>query len=128
MNKHVPQQTAEMALDMIWGAICRLDEIKDECVEAGVELEAGRLTPEQALNRVDRALDVWHRQDEILRDWKTKECTERVEPKPEYRTPQSTIDAFFGWIVRQDTETQARWLAQHPKDEAYLRKLWSEKC
>ena len=48
--------------------------------------------------------------------------------KKEYRTPQGTIDAFFGWVVRQDQAYQARWLAQHPKDEAYLRKLWEDKC
>ena len=48
--------------------------------------------------------------------------------KPEYRTPQATVDCFFGWIVRQDEATQARWLAEHPKDAAYLRKLWEDKC
>jgi len=49
-------------------------------------------------------------------------------PKKEYRTPQATIDAFFGWVVRQDQTYQARWLAEHPRDEAYLRKLWEDKC
>jgi len=54
---------------------------------------------------------------------------EEGEPKKrEYRTPQATIDAFLGWIVRQDQATQTRWLADRPKDAAYLRKLWSEKC
>jgi hypothetical protein len=48
--------------------------------------------------------------------------------KKEYRTPQGTIDAFFGWVVRQDQAYQSRWLAEHPRDEAYLRKLWEDKC
>jgi hypothetical protein len=48
--------------------------------------------------------------------------------KSEYRTPQATIDAFFGWIVRQDKAAQQRWLAEHSRDEAYLRKLWEDKC
>ena len=48
--------------------------------------------------------------------------------KKEYRTPQGTIDAFFGWVVRQDQAYQARRLAEHPRDEAHLRKLWEDKC
>jgi hypothetical protein len=48
--------------------------------------------------------------------------------KNEYRTPQATLDAFFGWIVRQDEATQAHWLAEHPKDAPLIRKLWREKC
>jgi hypothetical protein len=45
-----------------------------------------------------------------------------------YRTPQSTIDAFFGWVVRLDEAHQQRWLAEHPKDAPYLLTLWREKC
>jgi hypothetical protein len=55
----------------------------------------------------------------------------RVEEPPKvkpYRTPQATIDAFFGWVIRQDEAAQARWLAEHPKDAPYIRKLLEEKC
>jgi hypothetical protein len=48
--------------------------------------------------------------------------------KNEYRTPQATLDAFFGWVVRQNEATQAHWLAEHPKDAPFIRKLWREKC
>jgi hypothetical protein len=48
--------------------------------------------------------------------------------KKQCRTPQATIDAFFGWIVRQDKAAQQRWLAEHSRDEPYLRKLWEDKC
>ncbi len=48
--------------------------------------------------------------------------------KNQYRTPQATLDAFFGWIVRQDEATQAHWLAEHPEDAPLIRRLWREKC
>jgi hypothetical protein len=53
------------------------------------------------------------------------------EPEPSkrtYRTPPSTVDAFFGWIIRQDEETQIRWLAKHPQDSRYLQSLLEAKC
>jgi hypothetical protein len=67
----------------------------------------------------------------IHQRWEAEDASRPKPPppsKPEYRTPQATVDCFFGWIVRQDEATQARWLAEHPKDAAYLRKLWEDKC
>jgi hypothetical protein len=65
---------------------------------------------------------------EILRHW---EVQDRKEPtqrgNKEYRVPQSTVDAYFGWIVRRDEAYQRRWLAYHPKDAPYLLKLLREK-
>ena len=44
-----------------------------------------------------------------------------------YRTPQSTVDAFF-CVVRQDDAEQLRaWLRNHPRDAAFLLKLWKDK-
>jgi hypothetical protein len=64
----------------------------------------------------------------IVRGWDARRIANaKLGKGKEYRTPQSTIDAFFGWIVRQDEAYQRRWLAEHPKDEAYLRKLLAEK-
>jgi len=67
----------------------------------------------------------------IVRGWDAQDegkiATAKLGKAKEYRTPQSTIDAFFGWVVRQDEAYQRRWLAEHPKDEAYLRKLLREK-
>jgi hypothetical protein len=47
-------------------------------------------------------------------------------PEP-YRTPQSTIDAF--WYVERldDPEHLARWLTDHPRDADFLLKLWKAK-
>jgi hypothetical protein len=48
------------------------------------------------------------------------------EPKP-YRTPQSTVDAFW-YVVRQDdTAKLEEWLAAHPRDAGYLVKRLQEK-
>src|SRR5262249_48629562 len=48
--------------------------------------------------------------------------------KPEYQTPQSTIAAFW-FVVRLEDETYlTRWLADHPQDAPYLKKLWEAKC
>jgi hypothetical protein len=43
---------------------------------------------------------------------------------PSYRTPQATIDAFFYVAALGDADGLVRWLAQHPLDAPYLRKIW----
>jgi hypothetical protein len=45
-----------------------------------------------------------------------------------YRTPQSTIDAF--WVITRtgNTDGIADWLANHPRDAQHLHKLWKQKC
>jgi hypothetical protein len=68
---------------------------------------------------------------ELVRRWEASDA-DRAEPpkksKTEYRTPQATVDTFFGWIVRQDEAAQERWLAEHPKDAPYLQRLWEARC
>jgi hypothetical protein len=44
-----------------------------------------------------------------------------------YRTPQSTIDAFWHVAGLGDVDHLARWLAQHPRDVVVLQKLWEAK-
>jgi hypothetical protein len=48
--------------------------------------------------------------------------------KPQYRTPQSTIDAFMYVVRLNDQPRLLRWLREHPKDADYLEKLLEEKC
>jgi hypothetical protein len=43
--------------------------------------------------------------------------------KPPYRTPQSTIDAFWYVVGRRDQERFKAWLADHPQDAPFLLKL-----
>jgi len=91
---------------------------------------------------VDAADEVaFLRADDLVTQWELADPRDRWRhtgepPPPEqeiqvprpYWTAQSTVDAFFGWIVRQDDATQARWLADHPMDAPYLLELWRQKC
>jgi hypothetical protein len=46
-----------------------------------------------------------------------------------YRTPQSTIDAFWYVVRLDDPDYLARWLADHPRDSSHLLKIWkAKKC
>ena len=47
--------------------------------------------------------------------------------KRPYSTPKSTIDAFWHVCRLGDTDHLARWLEQHPRDVAFLQKLWEAK-
>jgi hypothetical protein len=49
-------------------------------------------------------------------------------PKRSYYTPQSTISAFWYAVGLNDENYLTQWIAEHPKDAAYLRKLWEAKC
>ncbi len=50
-----------------------------------------------------------------------------VKPRP-YRTPQSTVDAFW-YVVRNESPARLKcWLAEHPDDSGYLERLWEAKC
>ena len=52
----------------------------------------------------------------------------RASRDPEaYRTPQSTVDAFWYVVRLEDPEYLTRWLAQHPLDAPALQKLWEAK-
>jgi hypothetical protein len=50
-----------------------------------------------------------------------------AEP-PSYRTPQSTVDAFWYVVRLNDQAYLLQWLSEHPKDAAHLEKLLEEKC
>jgi hypothetical protein len=52
------------------------------------------------------------------------EAARRARP---YRTPQSTIDAFW-YVVREYEEADIKkWLDEHPRDRAYLLELAERK-
>jgi hypothetical protein len=40
--------------------------------------------------------------------------------RPPYRTPQSTIDAFWYVVCNYDDAGIERWLDKHPRDRLYL--------
>jgi hypothetical protein len=45
-----------------------------------------------------------------------------------YKTPQSVVDAFWFVASLDDPARLAAWLADHPRDERYLQKIWEQKC
>jgi hypothetical protein len=47
---------------------------------------------------------------------------------PQYRTPQSVVDAFWYVVQTQDPASIGAWLADHPSDKTYLRKILEQKC
>ena len=102
-------------------------------LECDARLDEWRIKFPPGMYRYDRLAlqNIWlddMAAETIVRGWEAHDESQPAKPaRKEYRTPQSTIDAFFGWVVRQDEAYQRRWLAEHPKDEAYLRKLLREK-
>ena len=48
--------------------------------------------------------------------------------KPPYRTPQSTIDAFWFVVSLNNPDYLKSWLVQHPLDAPHLHRLWEAKC
>ncbi|WP_316196854.1 hypothetical protein [Bradyrhizobium sp. SZCCHNS3053] len=49
-------------------------------------------------------------------------------PRRSYRTPQSTVDAFWHVVRSETTDSIAEWLARHPRDADHLHKLWKAKA
>jgi hypothetical protein len=47
-------------------------------------------------------------------------------PRP-YRTPQSTIDAFWYLVRLNEPARLEAWLLDHPRDTAFLRQLWEDR-
>jgi hypothetical protein len=100
----------------------------------GPEFFCASLSPD------DLTLEELERRAELIRQIEVDEIFARLdamdnfskrrpaprEPKP-YRTPQSTVDAFW-YVVRQGNTAQLEsWLANHPCDAGYLVKRLQEK-
>jgi hypothetical protein len=113
--------------------------LKAEAIRLGTALKSGAMTSDEvdaelaemgALDLVYPMAAAEYDRRNIYQRWEAEDASRPkppTPPKPEYRTPQATIDAFFGWIVRQDKDVQERWLAEHPKDAPYLRKIMESK-
>jgi hypothetical protein len=54
-------------------------------------------------------------------------ATPRPAVQP-YRPAQSTVDAFLFVVCTKDAAGITEWLADHPRDERYLQKIWEQKC
>jgi hypothetical protein len=67
----------------------------------------------------------WEAMDEEVA--RRKAATAAREPVP-YRTPQSTIDAFWYVVRLDDPDYLARWLALHSADAPHLHEIWGRIC
>lgn len=71
----------------------------------------------------------WDYAAQVRRQWELSSPPPQPEPaKPTYRTPQSTIDAFWCVVALDDPDYLAVWLSDHSRDIAHLQKLWGRKC
>jgi hypothetical protein len=84
---------------------------------------------EMTLDELERRAEL-RREEEIAAILAEMEAADRLipvrrisEPQP-YRTPQSTIDAFWYVARLEDVEYLAKWLDRHPLDAPALYKLW----
>jgi hypothetical protein len=100
--------------------------------------EAVRANPEKSDREIAADLGISPttvgkaRQDQVSTDGHVTDRDGRdgksYPAKQAYRTPRSTIDAFW-FVVRQgDATALAAWLAYHPLDKAQLHELWRAKC
>jgi hypothetical protein len=76
----------------------------------------------------------WYRHDPdsiqeiIAKGFEMEESKAKPAEPRAYHTPESTIDAFWYVVRNENDEYLARWLAEHPLDAPYLRKLAEERC
>jgi hypothetical protein len=69
---------------------------------------------------------------ELIEQWELADRRPRKVEIPfaaaqPYRTPQSTVDAFWYVASLDDPDYLKRWLAEHPRDVTALQKLWEAK-
>jgi hypothetical protein len=75
---------------------------------------------------LDDLRDKWRHTGEAppLTGFRNSDLSARPERPRHYRTPQASVDAFL-WITAQDDpDYLAEWLKDHPRDAAYLLKIW----
>jgi hypothetical protein len=56
--------------------------------------------------------------------FRNSEVSARPERPRHYRTPHSTVEAFLRLTAQDDPDELAQWLKDHPRDAAYLLKIW----
>jgi hypothetical protein len=121
-----------------------IDRIGQDAVQEtmGIAFMAAEMAPDElAIER-----EIFLGAGDLVRRWELADPRDRWkwtgEPPPtngvsetplpartrSYRTPQSTIDAFFFVVRTKDAAGIAEWLARHPRDEQHLYKLWKQKC
>jgi hypothetical protein len=112
-----------------------VDAIGQDAVQALIAepfLRIRTFEERQTAQSLDDELDEYDRL-EIARRIERWEEADHLLPKPAatkkpiYRTPQSTIDAFW-YTANTEPGTLTDWLLDHPLDAPFLRKLAEARC
>ena len=108
-----------------------LQALREEIRVLDRYVRPGRLTESEASQRLDEWCIVYyppgmHYYDQLALSRTPHEPVREPEPAT-HRTAQATVDAFWHIARNHDADYVARWLAEHPKDAPYLRKLLAEK-
>ena len=109
-------------------ALCGRTIDHHECIDQGEGPEFFCFPDDDVVTRWELAdpRDRWKRTGEAPPPKAVRNSAEPARA-PQYRTPQSTLDAF--WLVARnhDADYLAAWLASHPQDRPHLFKLWKAK-
>jgi hypothetical protein len=114
---------------------CGLTIDRHEMVDHGEGPEffcADILPDEMTLAELERRAELI-RQEEIaaiIARWEAMDAPADIPPadaRQFYRTPQSTIDAFWHVVGLSEPERLTAWLDDHPKDAPFLLKLLESK-
>jgi hypothetical protein len=140
MNMHSPPSVldTESVLTALRCSYLRVRLIETEIISIGVALRDGLISPEAAIEWTDEiGLDELERRAELRRQEEagviaaSLEATDRPAPSPAkpkpYRTPESTVQAFWYLVGLEDQSRLNAWLAEHPKDAPFLLKLLKDK-
>lgn len=127
--------TLQVAVDNLqtlaerWGLVDELgqDAVQDEMSRAFAFLDEPQLQTDYAA-RIVRQWEMADPRDRWSWTGEAPPPPQPEVPKPSYRTPQSTIDAFLYVVRLDDSDYLANWLSEHPRDIPHLQKLWGRKC
>lgn len=124
--------------------IADIEDFWDCCTQHRWFYDLGILALQIAVDNLQWLAERWglvdlHGQDEIQRVMALafrdagSPLTEEIPlapelPKPAYRTPKATVDAFLYVACIGDVDELTAWLADHPRDADHLRKIWKRKC
>jgi hypothetical protein len=123
------------------GLVAELGQDRIQDIIAAAFVWAREVVDTEVYDEADDTVGPGYAAD-IVRQWELADARDRwrhtgeappaieISPatKPAYRTPQSTIDAFWCVVRSDDPDLIARWLAGHPADVAHLHEIWGQKC
>lgn len=113
--------------------LCGLTIDRHECIDHGEGPEFYCYPVDDLVRRWELAdpRDAWRYTGETPPSDAVRNSDLNAKPETAtrpYRTPQSTIDAFFYIARTEAADGIVSWLALHPRDAQHLHQLWKRKC